>query len=361
MSVAEFFAYAFLLVWHGLQSCFILFKSLLPRPTPLALADSRRKQVPRHVALVLHAGDAQDEAVISDMIDCTRQMIRWCSRAGIDMLTLYDEKGILKANSDTIIDSLPTSTHTIRVTHPPPQAASSIPPHVQYPLTPPSSDAETASSGSSSSSATSTSPPIHFSVPCEPMSVDDTPSASSTTDLRRRRTRTGLQTPEPPADPLMVNIICRDQGKPALARAARQLAFQQHTSTSEAPIAVRIEDIDAILRDEMSEPDLLIVHTLLYPRKRASFLSRLVPNITLPKPVELYGFPPWQVRLSEIHYDPLPPSRFFSLLFASRPSSPPPAPSRKSGVIPASPSVITEFEFRRSLDAFGNAEMRVGK
>lgn len=94
MGVTESLAYAFLVVWHSLHSFLILLQCLLSRPRPLALVDSRRKQVPRHVALVLHADDVQDDVAASDMIDCTRRMIHWCSTAGIDILTVYDEKGM---------------------------------------------------------------------------------------------------------------------------------------------------------------------------------------------------------------------------------------------------------------------------
>ncbi|KAG8997046.1 hypothetical protein FRB94_003463 [Tulasnella sp. JGI-2019a] len=360
-------ARALLHIWHFLYSFLLLLKCLVPRSRPLPIVDSQRKQIPGHVAIVLHLEDEEDATVVADMIDCTQKMADWCCEAGVDTLTIYDEKGVLKANTEAIIDALPPSTHlmpSIRAPHflpSQPTLGMAIPSHVQYPLTPPASDAETTSTASSISSTSSITPIVSLSVPRRlerPDAASSVTSTSSSFNLRKR-TRNGLHTPEPP---LRVNLICRDQGKPALARTARQLAFQQQTSSSSPTPAlpqVRIADLNAVLQAELPEPELLIVHPLIYPKRTGSFLSVLMPSITLPKSLELYGFPPWQIRLSEIYYDPLPPSRFLSLLFSRRASSP--RSTYHGHRRDSSSAVITEVEFRRALDAFGRAEMKVGK
>lgn len=46
---------------------------------------------------------------------------------------------------------------------------------------------------------------------------------------------------------------------------------------------------------ELPPPDLLIVHPLLYPSVSSSLFSKPM----LPPPLELYGFPPWQIRVTE--------------------------------------------------------------
>ncbi|KAF8168147.1 hypothetical protein B0H34DRAFT_684406 [Crassisporium funariophilum] len=65
-----------------------------------------------------------------------------------------------------------------------------------------------------------------------------------------------------------------------------------------------------------------------------------------PTPPELHGFPPWQIRLTEIYQSVLVGRTPRTWFRESR--SPLPLP-------------LDEFNFREALDEFASAEMRFGK
>ncbi|KIO20880.1 hypothetical protein M407DRAFT_29484 [Tulasnella calospora MUT 4182] len=61
--------------------------------------------------------------------------------------------------------------------------------------------------------------------------------------------------------------------------------------------------------------------------------------------MELHSFPPWQIRLTDIFYEPLSTQRFVSFLLDRRSDA----------------RLINEQDFRRALDQFAKVDMKVGK
>ena len=105
-----------------------------------------------------------------------------------------------------------------------------------------------------------------------------------------------------------MHVISRESGKPAMANAATLLARQYRSSTHSAAqeFAVSQNEVNTILEGVLNRdpriyqvlmqrivgkygfpsPDLMLVHNVL-PHKRSK-------NV-----LELHGFPPWQIRLTE--------------------------------------------------------------
>ncbi|KAG8904593.1 hypothetical protein FRB99_001512 [Tulasnella sp. 403] len=306
----------------------LILKCLVPRPIPKKLTAERRLS-PKHVALLLHVepNKAGSEKVASDLVECVRRAVEWCNEAGIETLSVYDERGLLKVHLDDVISVLPAGTQPALPVQT--SSYSSV-----FPITPPPSDGEATSSSSSTTSVHS--PLLSFRVPTVTNTfVTGSDRENANTVRQTRPSHSSSQASGHTGSELQLNVLCRDQSKPAIARAAQQLSYR-HLSNKSAPVPqVDIDQLDQILEADFSSPDFLIIHPLLYPSS---------PRALIPKPFELYGFPPWQIRLSEMYYDPLPPERFFSVLL-SRPAA----------------AIITETDFRRALDSFAQADFKVGK
>ncbi|KAG8934488.1 hypothetical protein FRC02_009835 [Tulasnella sp. 418] len=345
----------------------IVWSCILPRRQPLALETPRRLK-PSHVALLLDPGEITSEEhqniVLQDMIECVERVVEWAMSATIETLTVYDEKGLLKSIHQDISQAISTRLGA-HVTQIPTQSPSTPPPQLHHPpfqnmlaienlppLTPPPSE-----SGATSSSIEAVSPSISFKI-----TTGTHTDAPQSTQLRHRRED---QVSSQTAAGIRLDIICRDQGKPSVALAARNLSIH-HIQTTPLEVA----SANKLLEAEFTSPDLLIVHPLIYspsslPHK-GNIFSCLPQKfyIPLPKPLEMHGFPPWQIRLTEIYYDPLPPKRFFSLIFSNL------ACSHSKGLYhrmePRVPTktrsaVITEKDFRSALDQYSQADMKVGK
>jgi len=204
---------------------------------------------------------------------------------------------------------------------------------VEYPPTPPSSDC-----GDS-----------------RPLSPEDRfqtePEASLITvrlpqTVRKRTSRYGLkkrhqerQKGAPSEPPLTLCIASRQSSKPAIAAAATSLARKQARTTGttgQQRFNLSVEMLNSILEGphSLSAPDFLILHHLC-PSDH-SF------------PLELYGFPPWQIRLTEIHHCYKQRPLLERLSLTSKTTEP-------------APQILTEIDFRTALDEFAGAEMRFGK
>ena len=116
------------------------------------------------------------------------------------------------------------------------------------------------------------------------------------------------------SESFMLQFVSRDTGKPTIAAVAdsllRSIAHQPRRRAKEEAeeFSVSIPDIEAILEGDKKRfiacdmssrptfnqgargykaPDLTIVHHVTVPRRQCP-------------PLELYSFPPWQLRLTEI-------------------------------------------------------------
>ncbi|KAG8939248.1 hypothetical protein FRC04_006803 [Tulasnella sp. 424] len=267
------------------------------------------------------------------MAACVERAAEWCRITGIPTLSIYDENGILKLHHQAIAASLPNCTPSSTLAHPIQGNASSA---NSFPLTPPPSDGETSSSSDSASvSASATlnrNPVISYSI--SPSVSPSSPSYQPPPSSLRQRNPPNLDA-QPSLPGLQLHVLCRDQSKPALVQTAQQLSFQRSANSPR----LEVSEVNTILEGEYPPPDLLIIHPIYYPSSTLAVLS------LLSEPMELHSFPPWQIRLTDIFYYPLPTRRFISFLL-----------NRKSDA-----RLIEEQDFRRALDQFATVDMKVGK
>ncbi|KAJ7244758.1 hypothetical protein B0H12DRAFT_1203571 [Mycena haematopus] len=260
---------------------------------PLPLHVTRRR-IPHHLALLLVLDPAHDPASTREsLLETVNRTVGWCRSAGIEKLTLYDTAGVL-------MDCLDQISQCTSVTGELNGYDSSSGSDIEYPLTPPSSDYSDS----------------------RPLSPEDRVNASVITVrfpavIRKKTSRYGLkkrhserEISEPSKPLLTLCIASRQSSKPAIATAATS-----HTTRS------ILQPSDLLSGPHsLSDPDFMIVHHLRLPD---------VP----PLPLELYGFPPWQIRLTEI----------------------------QSATPANAPQSLTELDFRVALDEYARAEMRFGK
>jgi len=309
-------------VYWLLTFCKSFYAHLRDEPAPLL---SGRKQLPTHLALVL-VGDPTFDLVRTEsaFVTSAERAASWCHAVGIQRLTVYDRAGILmkspcelRARLAAVFDPCPTDS---------PEKSK-----MKLPLTPPPSD--DGDSRSSSPDAGAVRPKLdvhtmHFSASGKMIP----PKARRDGLKRRRSTRKSLS-----VKPLTLHVVSRQSAKPAIARVA-QAIIESSKAEPSIPItqddrAMAQRDLDLLLEGHYGfpSPDLMIVHDV-----RASRLHK--------KPLELHGFPPWQTRLTEFYFDGQPRTAFSLLPGASATYSP-----------------LEEIEFRRALDEFAAAEMRLGK
>ncbi|KAG8892610.1 hypothetical protein FRC01_014064, partial [Tulasnella sp. 417] len=279
-------------VLHLIRSVFLITRHLIPRGQPQALT-AKRRLFPKHVALCLHVNShptsPEQDQVVTDMV----------ARTGVETLSIYDERGILKLHHQALAASLPNCNPSPTL---PPSVSGNASSANNFPLTPPPSDGETSSSSDSASTSSSATlnlnPVVSYTI-----SSASSPSPLPASSLRNRDpANSGTQSPLPS---LKLHILCRDQSKPAIVQAAQQLSFQRSSNSPK----LEVNQVNSILEGEYPPPDLLIIHPIYYPSSLFSVLS--LPS----EPMELHSFPPWQIRLTDIFYDPLSTQRFVSFLW----------------------------------------------
>ncbi|GAA5892481.1 hypothetical protein JCM8208_005832 [Rhodotorula glutinis] len=288
---------------------------LVPTPSPRCrvkpapatdLERVRWRKLPRHLAVALVPGrggwDGQD--ALRSKVDGVRRLVGWCTELGVRTLSVYDETGLLVRHAalvaqelelalagtveDVELEGMATLGARIarkEVEHgaPDPEGA---PPHAAAAVVLPDLAQDDASSFTLVDTA---SPPR----PSSPI-----PSSSSTTPT--------------------LHLLSRAAGRPRLARLAAQLAVSgtgakggeggKGELTAEEVAAA----IDAL---PLGEPDLLLVLGGSYLR--------------------LLGFPPWQLRLTELHHHSHPTWL---------------------------PALQVQYaHLRAALDTYGRAEMRLGR
>ncbi|KAI0801187.1 hypothetical protein C8Q74DRAFT_473736 [Fomes fomentarius] len=321
-----------LALFHALYRLVLVFKSLSSHFSeeirPL-VADRGRSKLPNHLALCLISNPAANEDSNEKyMLASVEKVASWCQAVGIRRLTVYDREGVLTHCSLDLRERLLPPTQEDDVDDWPVEC------DIRYPPTPPPSD-----DADSRPDSPRSRPPIpKLSVttirfpPLVPKSKRRG-SVSRSTVKRRRVARSD----EESESPMTLHIVSYKSGKPALAAAAMTLLQQYNdridNPTTHDPSRPTIQELNAILEGEygFSSPDLMIVH-------------RRPPTGQLRSPVELEGFPPWQMRLTEIYCNPYPRTRSWW--------------NRTPEVLEPS---IDEAEFRRALDEFASAEMRLGK
>ncbi|KAF8213090.1 hypothetical protein K438DRAFT_1803389 [Mycena galopus ATCC 62051] len=283
--------------------------------TPPLPLDVTRRRTPNHLALLLVLDSAHDPASTRDsVLETASRVVGWCRSAGIEKLTLYDSEGVLADCADQI-------SQRVSVVGDLNGYDSSSGSDIEYPLTPPSSDC---------SDSRPLSPEERFQKDTSVIIVR-IPGA-----MREKTSKYGLKKRHSKQNkflstPLTLCIASRQSSKPAIATAATLLARGQAKEPE-----LTVERLNTIIEGHsLSDPDFMIVH-------------HLRPSDGLPPPLELYGFPPWQIRLTEIHHS----WRQRPFLERWNFKSPPPENA---------PQSLTEIDFRAALDEYARAEMRFGK
>ncbi|KAH9936999.1 uncharacterized protein B0H18DRAFT_1150097 [Fomitopsis serialis] len=328
-----------LAIFHALYWLVTTARRLLTiadQPQPL---NALRQKLPSHLALLLVAEHHRDsDATEQLMVESVEKAVTWCRVAGINRLTVYDREGLLSTLSLDIRKRLVKHSVT-------PSTDSDLETEIEFPLTPPSSDDSDSRPLSPDSevspyklNVTSVQIPGHAEKGRRKM------LGVKSTARRRRATR---EFSESKPTPFTLHILSRKSGKPAIAETICRLLFgpREERSTASA-IGSRayllprrlhppfLQDASYLYipsgNNGFPEPDLMLVH-----RIHASNTSDL----------ELHGFPPWQIRLTEFdEYKPLD-STWHRWGHHSR------SPGRP----------LDETEFRRALDTYAAAEMRLGK
>lgn len=306
----------------------------LRRRVPLPLQASRSR-LPRHLAILLtvdpaaasklaadtHARERLEEAIT----ETVESAVKWCRTLGIPRLTVYDREGRVQEITSELQKRI-LSVHTI-----PEDAEDQA--EQDYLLTPPLSDHDESRPIS----------PIED-LSDEPVTVAKIhiparrPSKANTIK-RRRHLSSEIKSPGPEVSDLPALELCiidRRASKAVLASAAMVVASEHMSAFApkgrSTPVELSIEALNNMIEGKhgLSEPDFMIVHPLTPPRSRA-------------EPLELHGFPPWQIRLTEIYYDRYRVRRTIRDWGEAR-------------FIP-----LDENAFRSALDQFSGAEMRFGK
>lgn len=288
-------------------------------PQPLS---TPRHRIPKHLALILeanprHSKDATKNAVVESVSNAAS----WCRQVGIHQLTVYERTGLLSEYDQDIRSSLLRRNTDATL-----ESDSSESEAEYQPLTPPPSDYSDSRPISPSHSR-----PV---IPSIKIVLSEAkPKRDRKASLRRRNNGTVSQ--KESKSKLSVCLLSEDASKDAIVAAANTMADNarlRHSSTrSRDPFTLTVDDLESLLEGEqgLSSPDFMIVHSLDIRDARRN------------TPLELYKFPPWQIRLTEIHHS--------RLLHINEP-----APT-------SSPYPLDEIIFREALDEFAGAEFRFGK
>jgi len=277
-----------------------------------------RKQTPHHLALLLVSGDNEStsgEAVLECFLESVQRTVGWCRTVGIRKFTVYDRDGVLAANIEQVSQRLaiPTQHHSEDETS-----------EIEYPLTPPPSDV-------CESRPLSPVDLRSLNLDVSILEIPATPVEEESIRGVKQRRKAQLNSEKNRANEVTVRVISRLSGKPAIGRAANVMASNPKRKQQR----IDIQELNAILEGDrgLPSPDFMIVHNIFPSTRRQT------------KPLELYGFPPWQITLTEF-YD-------------SSEYSPIPWPWTASSL--RDPEPLTEVGFRRGLDEFAAAQMRFGK
>ncbi|OCH96095.1 hypothetical protein OBBRIDRAFT_883365 [Obba rivulosa] len=302
-----------------------IFQQYIDEPAPL---DAERSKLPQHLALVLYADNKSldTESLKERTLEAVQNLVSWCRVVGVTRLSVYDRHDVLAGAIADIRDMFDASSGDI-------SDGSLTDSGLEFPPTPPPSDG----TDSRPVSPNQKSRKLQLGVTTlELHARQDRPKRKSSTNkpaLRRRR-QSGRD-----ADPknLTLHILTQRSSKAAVATVASSMlrtSFARSRETKQnEEFRMSLEDLKAALEGEhgFPPPDLMIVHSLTQ-RKQYKV------------PLELYGFPPWQIRLTEIYYDEHPRALW---------------PTNRTSQNPT--SALDEIEFRRALDIFASAEMRLGR
>ncbi|WWD22287.1 hypothetical protein CI109_106778 [Kwoniella shandongensis] len=317
----------------------------LPSKSPFSDSDNQPRSLPpKHLALVLvpsrrtHPGGSVRLRREKDaLVESVLRLVEWGGERGIKEISVWDGQGRIQSLLPRLVQDLSTySSSTLPPS--PPSSSPSTPsprptqdlPECELPLTPrsPPECNDKARDGNCDGRLT------HDGV----MSVEVHP--------RKQRSK-GLTVHFLP--PSSSSSLVTDLTK---KYAASQLSLQEMT----------VSKVDHDLRQQLNfthDPDLLIVHHLSPPSIFRSIIPRAAP--------ELWGYPFWALRITEIYQHPTPIPLLHNLtplIQSLRTSSLPFI--RKLGYTistppPPSQSVFSKDEWDGAMTAWSNVEQRLGR
>ncbi|GAA6022245.1 hypothetical protein JCM8202_001991 [Rhodotorula sphaerocarpa] len=254
--------------------------------TPIQdLEEGRWTKVPRHLAVALVPVSGQGERrAVQRHVGVLQSLLSWSRQLGIATLSVYDETGAILRHATGHADAL------------------------GMPVVSSSDSAE--AEGIVTLAEPLWSSPKLGSLPSSP---DGTSTPRSAQEDASADSSTTLVAEETPSSRFHLNLLSRAAGRPRLAGLARELAYKAQRTGKTLHSEQVSEAVDALPLDE---PDLLLVLGGSYLRLR--------------------GFPPWQLRLTEMYHHSWP-------AWFSRPPD------------------LTYDILRRALDVYGRAEMRLGR
>jgi len=316
-------AHLVLLIIHTVYGLKNLIFSFIPGRTPRPLLARRRKS-PGHVALVL-VPDAENHDIRDEetgLEESVERAVKWCRSVGIQRLSVYERDGILSNKSIYASSASPDDSFL------------SPDMHIFDRLTPPSSDTESPRAPPQKLEK----PSLNFGPFINTIQLPSLPrenSAEIEQKPHRRKRSSHIFDPKPQQPKLTLHILSRESSKPSLAAVTRHFAKKQRKSDEKFTLSV--DELNTTLEVEPGypPPDLIIVYPL-YPSTAS---------------LELHGFPPWHMRLSEVYYAPRHGGVLRRLLRCF-------SPSRRRLATTALP--ISETVFRRALDAYSDAHFNLG-
>ncbi|KAI0307996.1 hypothetical protein B0F90DRAFT_1679165 [Multifurca ochricompacta] len=316
---------------HFFYSVFLALSSIRSRyfRTAPRLLTATRSKIPSHLALILASqeSDLRTSQAQEALLRCTEKAIACCRAVGIRCLSVYDRQGILleafDANRERLERCLPT-THD------------QLSPEAVFPLTPPMSDDSDVSDGCHYKGKT------YIKTICTGDAAEKRKKWSrNRSGIQRHRTHGSSN-----SENFTLHLVSRDTGKPTIAavtdsllrNVAHGLSGDVVPADGDAEgFSVSISDLQAILEGDRGygPPDLMIVHNVTVPRRQSP-------------PLELYSFPPWQARLTEIYYNGF--TGFYDRWLRAKIFG-----RARTWML------LSELDICRALDEYSGAEFRLGK
>ncbi|BGP42527.1 hypothetical protein JCM10450v2_006626 [Rhodotorula kratochvilovae] len=267
-------------------------------PSPAQdLHQKRWRKLPRHLAVALVPGRGSWTGVgaLEDKVDGVRRLLEWCRELGVRTLSVYSETGLLTRHAALVAAELDLALH-------------GSPEDIER-----EGMAQLRARGGAGKGAEDAPPTAHHpTVRLADLAQDETGSASSSTLVDTSPPSPASPADDSPAHDLTLNLLSRAAGRPRLARLASSLASSPAAREGKLSSSTISAEIDAL---PLEEPDLLLVLGGSYLRLR--------------------GFPPWQLRLTEMFHYAYPTWL--------------PAPR------------VRYTHLRSALDVYGRAEMRLGR
>ncbi|EGO04734.1 hypothetical protein SERLA73DRAFT_173931 [Serpula lacrymans var. lacrymans S7.3] len=315
-----------LYIFHGIYRIYngvisFLYTQLSAPPKPLS---AHRELFPAHLGIILVVDEEIDvEAATDTLLQSIDNAAVWCHEVGILDLTVYDSKGILMKNSASVRKTVKPSRNL----------SSSYPLNTlrSMRISPGIARLRLDFAAMRSSQNTSWFPTGGRKEVTKKHHLQQKLQAEPTNAVVDGHQNIGSSSCP---NPLTIRLVSPTSSKPAIASAACLLARSQQ-SQKVTPVKHKFQlstdELDYILESQTGVPslDFIVVHHMDPPCQRA---------------LELHGFPPWHLAVTEIFVTPLERDHTW-----------------KKRSMPATLLPLGKQAFCRALDEYSKTETRNGK